>query len=34
MSLSDEERKIIIDLEIGKAYRLYQQALLMQASEQ
>lgn len=34
MSLSDEERKIIIDLEIGKAHRLYQQALLMQASEQ
>lgn len=34
MSLSDEERIIIIDLEIGKAHRLYQQALLMQASEQ
>lgn len=34
MSLSDEERRIIVDLEIEKAYRLYRQALMMQREEQ
>ena len=34
MSLSDEERLLIVKLEIEKAYRLYGQALIMQASEQ
>ena len=29
MSLSDEERRIIVDLEIEKAYRIYNQALIM-----
>ena len=34
MSLSDEERKIIVSLEIEKAYRHYNQALIMQREEQ
>ena len=34
MSLSDEERQLIVKLEVEKAYRLYGQALIMQASEQ
>ena len=33
MSLSDEERRIIVNLEIEKAYRFYRQALMMQAGE-
>lgn len=34
MSLSDEERLLIVKLEIEKAYRIYGQALLMQSAEQ
>lgn len=34
MSLSDEERLLIVKLEVEKAYRLYGQALIMQTSEQ
>lgn len=34
MSLSDDERKVIVDLEINKAYRHYNQALIMQREEQ
>lgn len=33
MSLSDEERKIIIDLEIEKAHRLYQQKRMREESD-
>ena len=34
MSLSDEERRLIVELEIGKAYRIYNQALIMLREEQ
>ena len=34
MSLSDEERALIVSLEIEKAYRHYNQALIMQREEQ
>ena len=34
MSLSDEERSIIVSLEIEKAFRHYKQALIMQREEQ
>lgn len=34
MSLSDEERLLIVKLEIEKAYRIYNQALIMQESAQ
>ena len=34
MSLSDEERRILVDLEIEKASRHYHQALIMQREEQ
>ena len=34
MSLSDEERQILVKLEIEKAYRFHRQALLMQANEE
>ena len=34
MSLSDEERKLIVSLEIEKAYRHYNQSLIMQREEQ
>jgi uncharacterized protein (UPF0332 family) len=34
MSLSDEERRVIVNLEIEKAYRHYNQALIMQREEQ
>lgn len=34
MSLSDEERSIIVKLEIEKAYRIYNQALMMQRESQ
>ena len=34
MSLSDEERALIVSLEIEKAYRHYNQSLIMQREEQ
>lgn len=34
MSLSDEERRLIVSLEIEKAYRHYNQALIMQREVQ
>ena len=34
MSLSDEERRILVNLEIEKAYRFYRQALMMQSAEE
>ena len=34
MSLSDEERKLIVSLEVEKAYRHYNQSLIMQREEQ
>lgn len=34
MSLSDEERALIVELEMEKAYRHYNQALIMQREEQ
>ena len=34
MSLSDEERKLIVSLQLEKAYRHYNQALIMQREEQ
>ena len=34
MSLSDEERKLVVALEIDKAYRHFNQALIMQREEQ
>ena len=34
MSLTEEERRIIVDLEIEKAYRIYNQALIMMHEKQ
>ncbi|MBP5677589.1 MAG: hypothetical protein J6W88_03730 [Bacteroidales bacterium] len=33
MSLSDEERRIIVDLEIEKAYRTYDAAMIIDLQE-
>lgn len=33
MSLSDEERRIIVELEIGKANRTYEAAMIMVDNE-